>query len=286
MLSLCRSKGSDGITRGGSEWARVGDCCTYGGPGTGTWQKVGSTSERPFSPLLLELRPGGGSPQVAPPRSQCRAGPLVWFCLSTSQQCPWVLLCEWPGAGTVGRPWTKAHPSSTAPSTCWPRRSTLFSIRSFIRRVSPEISLCPRRTPEMGTAVLKGLERGRVGEPVFLENHSPAPSSHHLSSPQMPGGAGLPPAAVLGTWKEEGRCCLRIIHAEAGTRSGPGVPRRKGGGCRKDFPTEVTLVRDPRASVIGSWPSWSREAVLPSQRGPWGKQGTGRAVGSVVIRVP
>lgn len=150
-----------------------------------------------------------------------RGPPGLVFVLSTSQQRPWVLLCEWPGAGSVGGPWTKAHPSPTAPSPDWPCRYTLFSIRSFSRRVSPEIPLCPRQTPETGTAILKGLGWGRVGEPVFLENHSPAPSVHHLSSPRMPGGAGLAPAAVLGTWQEEGRCCSRSIRAEAGTGSGP-----------------------------------------------------------------
>lgn len=44
---------------------------------------------------------------------------------------------------------------------------------------------------------------------------------------------------MLGTWKEEGRCCLRIIHAEE-QDLGPEA-KGKGWGCRKDFPTEVTL---------------------------------------------
>lgn len=152
--------------------------------------------------------------EVTPAGSQCRASPqawahvahLAWFCLSTSQQRPWVLLCEWPGAGSVGGPWTTIHPSPTAPSPGWPRRSILLSIRSFIRRVSPEIPLCPRRMLEMGTAVLKGPGWGGVGEPVFLENHPPAPSVHHLSSP--PGClvgpvCPLPLSLVLGRKKED-----------------------------------------------------------------------------------
>ena len=163
---------------------------------------------------------------------------LAWFCLSTSQQRPWVLLCERPGAGSAGEPWTMVPPSPTAPSPGRPRRSILLSIRSFIRRVSPEIPLCPRRTLETGTVVLKGPGWSGVGEPVLLENHPPAPSVHHLSSPRMPGGASLPPCRrpwyLGGRWKMlltehpcRGRNRIWALSAKGG-RWGvqEGLPRR------------------------------------------------------------